>query len=63
MTNYIKRYLSKSTQENDVEIVLPKEAYAIFELKIDHLVVATLRCENSEWAFQYTDEFKSVRNK
>lgn len=63
MTNYLKRFFSKSTEENEIEIVLPKNANATFELKIDQIIVGTLHCENGEWQFQYTEEFKNVRNK
>lgn len=63
MSNYIKRFLSKSEEENEVEISLPKTENTTFKLKIDHLVVATLHYENGEWQFKYTEEFKELRNK
>lgn len=62
MINYFKRFFSKS-KENESEIHLPKNENATFELKIDHVVVGTLHCEDGEWEFKYTDEFKSLRNK
>lgn len=62
MINYFKRFFSKSGEKNEIEIHLPKNENATFELKIDRVVVGTLRCENGEWEFKYTDEFKSLRN-
>lgn len=63
MINYFKRFFSKSGEENEIEIHLPKNENATFELKIDRVVVGTLHCENGEWEFKYTDEFKNLRNK
>jgi HipA-like protein len=63
MVNYLKRFFSKQGEENEIEIRLPKKENATFELKIDRVVVGTLHCENGEWEFKYTDQFKSLRNK
>lgn len=63
MLNYIKRLFSKSGEGDEMEIHLPKNANATFELKVDKVVVGTLHCENGEWEFKYTEEFKGLRNK
>ena len=62
MKNFFKRLFSKSGEENEIEIHLPKNENATFELKIDRVVVGTLHCENGEWEFKYTDQFKNLRN-
>jgi len=62
MKNFFKRLFSKSEEENEIEIHLPKNENATFELKIDRVVVGTLHCENGEWEFKYTDQFKNLRN-
>ena len=41
---------------------LPNKEYAIFILKVDDLDLGVLRCENGEWIFRYTDEFKMHRD-
>jgi len=37
---------------------LPKEENETFILKVDNIQIAILHCENGEWQFKYTDEFK-----
>jgi HipA-like protein len=55
MINFIKRFFSKSEDEI---LHLPKDEKATFLLKVDNIDVGTLRCENGEWEFKYTDDFK-----
>lgn len=56
MLKSIKRLLSKS---DDIYAAnLPKTEDATFHLMVEHLTIATLRCENSIWEFKYTEEFK-----
>jgi HipA-like protein len=63
MTNYFKRLFSKSEELNpELEMYLPKDENATFELRVDKLVIGTLHFENGEWQFKYTDEFKKHRD-
>lgn len=56
MKSIFKRLFSKT--EDSPLISLPKEESAIFKLKVDNLIVGTLRCEDGIWEFKYTEEFK-----
>jgi hypothetical protein len=56
MANFFKRLFSKSDEYTETQ--LPKEQQAIFKLKFDNIVIATLRCENGLWEFKYTEDFK-----
>ena len=58
MLDYLKRFFSKSGGEEEIKIHLPENANATFELKIDSIIVGTLHCENGEWIFKYSDDFK-----
>ncbi|UKT65022.1 HipA N-terminal domain-containing protein [Pedobacter mucosus] len=63
MIKYFKRLFSKSEELHpEMEVHLPKDENATFELKVDKLVIGTLQCENGEWKFKYTDDFKKHRN-
>jgi len=55
MINLIKRFFNKS---EDVVAHLPKNEKATFVLKVDGLPVGTLHCEDGEWEFKYTEDFK-----
>src|SRR5471030_1483442 len=56
MLNLIKRWFNKNGE--DVNFHVPKNENATFLLKVDNIDVGTLHCENGEWEFKYTEEFK-----
>lgn len=62
MLKHFKNWFSKSQDDPEIEIHLPKNANATFELKIDKVVIGKLHCEDGEWQFMYTEEFKQLRN-
>ncbi|OOG76709.1 HipA N-terminal domain-containing protein [Algoriphagus sp. A40] len=62
MLKHFKKLFSKSNDDSEIEIHLPADAKATFELKIDKVVIGKLVCEEGEWKFMYTDEFKELRN-
>jgi HipA-like protein len=63
MIKYFKSLFSKSeVPSSDIEVHLPKDENATFELRVDKLVIGILHCENGEWEFKYTDAFKQHRN-
>ena len=62
MLKNFKKLFSKAQEEAEIEIHLPANAKATFELKIDKVVVGKLLCEDGVWKFMYTDEFKELRN-
>jgi HipA-like protein len=63
MLNNFKNWFSQSQHENAVVSCLPKNAKATFELKIDKVVIAQLKCNAGEWQFEYTDEFKQLSDR
>jgi HipA-like protein len=62
MVKYIKNWFSKLDHESQIEIKLPRNVNATFDLKIDKVVIGQLHCENGQWQFKYTEEFKELRN-
>jgi HipA-like protein len=48
-----------SKDEDEVTQPLPKNERVVFTLKIDHVEVGKLRCENGVWEFTYSDKFKN----
>lgn len=60
MLSLFKRLFTKSTI-NTVSH-LPKDENAKFILKVDNIEIGELKCENGEWKFSYTDEFKKHTN-
>jgi HipA-like protein len=55
MLPFLKKFFSKS---EGVEAKLPLTEKDTFVLKVDDLDLGILQCENGEWLFHYTDEFK-----
>lgn len=55
MLNVIKRFFTKN---EDATAHLPKNEKATFLLKVDNIKVGTLHCENGQWEFKYTSDFK-----
>lgn len=41
------------------ELVTPKSETAVFQLLFENLLVGTLRLENGEWTFAYSEAFKA----
>jgi HipA-like protein len=58
MLHKLKNWFSKSGDEQDYTIQLPKRQTASFILLADGIPVGTLSCEKGDWYFKYTDEFK-----
>lgn len=52
-------WFSKSDDELDMEVQLPKDEAAKFILMVDDIRIGTLYCEKGQWYFKYTDDFKS----
>jgi HipA-like protein len=51
-------WFSKSDEELDVQVQLPKDEKAKFILKVDGINIGMLYCETGAWYFKYTDDFK-----
>jgi HipA-like protein len=62
MLNYLKNLFSKSQEDSELVLRLPENAKATFELKVDRMVIGTLRCEMGNWVFKYSDEFKNHKD-
>jgi HipA-like protein len=60
MLNKIKNWFNKG--EADLEIHLPKDEKDTFILKVDNIELGVLHCENGEWVFNYTENFKQLQN-
>ena len=60
MLDIFKKWFSKG--DADLEMILPKEEKAVFILLVDGIKIGILFCEDGEWVFNYTDEFKSYTN-
>jgi HipA-like protein len=58
MIRKIINWFSKSEDELDVQVQLPKDEEAKFILKVDDISIGTLYCHKGAWYFKYTDEFK-----
>ncbi len=56
MLRLLKKFFFKSREPALGDI--PHKQNTTFELKVDKIKVGILHCENGEWQFQYTDEFK-----
>ena len=52
-------WFSKSDDELDMQVQLPKDEEAKFILMVDDIRIGVLYCEKSQWYFKYTDDFKS----
>lgn len=56
MLKIFKRLFAKENEQ--LQVHLPENEQATFELKIDNITVGRLHCEHGVWEFKYTDEFK-----
>jgi HipA-like protein len=61
MLSKLKNWFSKG-DEVENGMFLPDKEKTMFILKVDNLDLGVLRCENGEWIFYYTNEFKKHRN-
>ena len=50
------KLFSKGDESQDF---LPKEEHGMMTLKLDDLIIGYLSCENGEWSFVYSEEFRS----
>lgn len=57
MFSKFRKYFSKGEDE-DYSAHLPKDEKIAFNLTVDNITLGVLTCENSEWKFVYTDDFK-----
>jgi HipA-like protein len=55
MLSLFKRLFNKNEDE---KLHLPINEKATFLLKVDDIKVGTLHCEDGQWEFKYTDDFK-----
>lgn len=62
MLRKIINWFSKSGDNYEMQVQLPKDEEAKFILKVDGLRIGTLYCEKGEWYFKYTEEFKEHSN-
>lgn len=53
--NQFKKWLTGGQED----LVTPKDTTIIFKLSYKNLLVGTLKLENSEWSFQYSEAFKN----
>ncbi|MEO8150617.1 MAG: HipA N-terminal domain-containing protein [Bacteroidia bacterium] len=58
MLNKFINWFSKGDDDFETQVQLPKSEHAKFILKVDDIRIGSLYCENGEWFFKYTDDFK-----
>ena len=58
MFKKIKNWFHKSEDEFDIHISIPEKETSKFVLKVDGIDIAFLFCENHDWYFKYTSDFK-----
>ena len=58
MFRKLVNWFSKSGDDYEMQVQLPKDEEAKFILMVDDLRIGTLFCEKGEWFFKYTEEFK-----
>jgi HipA-like protein len=52
-------WFSKSEDDFEMQVQLPKDEEAKFILMVDNIRIGILYCEKGEWYFKYTDDFKT----
>lgn len=64
MLDTLKKITTKWFCKGDEDVVLhlPEDETATFILMVDEIPVGILHCENGEWIFNYTKEFKKHIN-
>lgn len=58
MIRKILNWFSKNEDESGIQINVPKNEEAKFNLTVDKIQIGTLYCKDGEWYFKYTNEFK-----
>lgn len=58
MIRKIFNWFSKSDDDFEMQVTLPKDEEAKFILMVDDIRIGTLYCDKGEWFYKYTDEFK-----
>lgn len=58
MFRKLVNWFSKSGDDYEMQVQLPKDEEAKFILMVDNLRIGTLFCEKGKWFFKYTEEFK-----
>ena len=61
MLGIFKKWFSKN--DEDMAMRLPKAEQAKFILTVDNIEVGILNCQEGEWMFKYTEEFKKHTDK
>ena len=51
-------WFSKSEDDYEMQVQLPKDEEAKFILSVDNIRIGILYCEKGDWFFKYTDDFK-----
>lgn len=59
MLGKIKKWFSKSEDEEIIRLRLPENENAKFILQVDGIHIGMLQCKDGEWFFKYTDDFKN----
>ncbi|SDW84945.1 HipA N-terminal domain-containing protein [Hydrobacter penzbergensis] len=62
MLRKIKNWFSKSDDDTELEVQLPKEEDAKFILTVDNIRIGMLYCDKGDWYFKYTEDFKDHSN-
>lgn len=58
MLQKLKYWFFKDEDNFDVQVQLPENEDAKFLLKVDNISIGFLYCNNGDWFFKYTDDFK-----
>lgn len=58
MIRKFMNWFSKGDNDYELQAALPKDETAKFILKVDNIRIGTLHCENGDWFFKYSDDFK-----
>lgn len=59
MLRKFKNWFSKNEDGFELQSQLPENEEAKFILKVDNINIGTLYCQNGEWFFKYTNDFKN----
>lgn len=63
MIRKLINWFNKNEEGPEMQVHLPENEEAKFFLTVDNIRVGILQCENGEWYFKYTDDFKKNSNK
>lgn len=62
MLQNLKHKIRKFFQKEEMELRLPKEEVQRFVLSYKKLDIGVLTCEDGEWTFKYTEDFKQEKD-